>query len=184
MFADQQDMEAIIDAGCNVEEVPDKVRRVVESSAIGMSMFHGAWLKVSRHLFHLDIDRRLRDLEHHSFGAADIASFEALMQSQVKQLLQNGHKQFDKFDVQVQLLTHRIIVQVESPSDEWHVRYIALTEGLAINAGQLDMLPWEAQLLQQGDLEHTSSTVRVPDSVLHRISPAREAAQDFLGKQP
>ena len=78
-FMEEADIDALVKAGENSESVPKQVKRVVESSHIGKSMYREGWLQVSRYLYQQDIEATLKDLEHLDFDEAEVVSFKGLM---------------------------------------------------------------------------------------------------------
>lgn len=135
LFADKGDLAALVEAGADVEHIADKVRKVVESGGVCMSMFADSWLRVSRHVFITDIEQRLRDIEHHNFDSEEVAAFQSVMQSQARQLVSIGHKQFEKRETKVTFLGRQVKINVEAPNDEWELRFVAMAKSVVLNGG-------------------------------------------------
>ncbi len=64
MFANTEDVDAITVASGHYETVAVQVKRVVESSVTGKSVFKSDWLQASRAMFQATIMERLMNLEH------------------------------------------------------------------------------------------------------------------------
>lgn len=180
MFAEQSDLDAISKAGEDVEGVAASVKRVVDSSATGKSIFKGAWLTASRALFKQEVMERLRALEHLDFEESETESFKALMVAGASALQRIGHKIYKRSETTLSFMGRQVIVTLEGVNDEWEFRFAARVRTLALNSGALEPLPWEKVLFPPGSLEGERSFAKIPEALLRDAKAARSAAMQFL----
>lgn len=183
MFVDAADVDAIQKAGERVESVATAVKRVVESSSTGRSVFKSAWLAASRALFREEINERLTNLEHNDFLEAEVVSFKQLMVDGAAGLQQIGHKVYRRTEGTVQYLGQSVAVTFESANDEWEFRLAARAKTLAYNSNKLEPLPWESMLLPPGTLDGVPEFSKLPESLLCDAVAARGAALQFLDEK-
>ena len=184
LFCAGDDLTAVYEAKDNVEQAAGAVQRIVRSSAVGASMFRHAFLRVSRVLFIEKVQEKLRALEHLDFQIPDVDVFKREMVQEVGQLLDSGHKRFDKWAGKVTYCGQDFNMPMEDPNDEWSYRLDAHLKTTAINSGLMPMLPYEALLFDPGSMLGIRSHAKIPEKLLAKYVDAREATKDLIGDKP
>jgi len=180
MFVDEQDMVDIMECQGEFEKVALQVKRVVEASYTAKSVFKTALLSATRALFCQQIKERLRELEHLDFEDTEVVSFKKLMVDSSNGLQAVGHKIYKTSVSTLDFLGQAVPVPTEAANDEWEFRLSARAKTLALNAGTLEALPWEALLFAPGELHDTPQFAKVPEAMLSDAKAARSAASQFL----
>jgi hypothetical protein len=181
MLMAEEDILDILGCDDQFDKVPLQVKRVIEGSLTGASMFKHAWLQVCRALFKIDCEKKLKDVIHLDFDQDAVEDFKRCMVQTASQVVAVGGKCFERRHMIVEYISQKIDVEVESPNDEWEFSLLAAMKSIAINGGQLPMLPWEALLYSPGDLDAFPAFAKIPDSLLVEVVSAREAALSYLG---
>lgn len=150
MLVDAKDLKAILECGEKYDEVAGVVKRIVEASATGRSIFKTAWLGASRSLFVEQVRLQLDALEHCDFELSEIESLTSLMVKGADALAAMGHKVYKKCGGIVQFLSQGISVTMESANDEWEIRLACRAKPLALSSGQLEPLPLERIIMDMG----------------------------------
>ena len=92
MFADSDDLKAIASCGGRYATVAPAVKRVVDSSTAGKSMFKAAWLVASRAMFQNTILDRLKNLKDLEYAADELASFKKVHGFTARNIQSISHK--------------------------------------------------------------------------------------------
>ena len=77
--------------------------------------------------------------------------------------------------------TKDVATQMADGNDEWLFRLRPALKTIAVNTGQLEMMPWERLLFKQGQIPGVPQTVKIPEELLTEIRNGRAAAIDVLG---
>ena len=138
-----ESMLAVSKAVQEKRPVPVPALQSILNSHIGRLVFKAEDIKMRYELFVLSIDKRIRDLEFHSFSKAEMQGFTEVMLSETKRVMK-GSPGFAKKKCTMQyLLATDFKVDITSANDEWNFRLRARIHTLAVSQGLLPGMPWE-----------------------------------------
>ena len=180
MFHDVADMEKIVSAEGVVAGVAAEIRKVYAESVVGESMFYNDFVLASRYFFRQEIERQVQGLVDHGFESSELDSCSALCKRLPKELVDLGHKHFEKLWVELPFLGHTVGVYIEGPEDEYEFRVAAARKACALNSKQMAITPWEALLFEAGEIPGVPQFTKVPESQLELIYSARKEGASYV----
>ena len=133
-------------------------------------------------LFSLSRSRkRLDGLEFHDFDLVEVDSFETLTIKDADALESAGLKIYDRKPSIISFLTSEVKNFFHSIKEEAWVRKYSRIKALAINAGLVKLLPWEAPFFERtGAIPGIRTTVKIPDGLLEDIGIVRDAVAEAV----
>lgn len=192
-FATHEDVLGLVGDAANWQEVfssgqredhPLAVKRLASSTLVGESMFKGDMLKVNRATFIIDVDKRLLDVAHLDFEAGAVEAFRAACRAGAENLIQLGAKRFEKRQSAVEFFGRAVVIDTESPNDEWDWRLAAFTKQIGFNTKKLQATAWEKLLFEPGELEGIPSACNMPVQNLKTSTACRAELVDLIGSEP
>ena len=95
---------------------------------------------------------------------------------------ETGFATFEAMEVQVKFRdVEKMVAAVQSINDTWRLPVDAEIRGIAINAEQLDLMPWEKLVLGGSMVPGVPETLKVPEECLTAARKCRAMALDVLG---
>mgnify|MGYP000450175532 CR=1 FL=1 len=185
LYISEQDYEQFKESLDKETSPPLEVmkRGLGASSCLAM-MFKDVAHQIDYDQYVRNIDKRLVDLEFNGFTKEEVVSFKGIMLRSSADMLQNGHKSFEKKNEAISFLGADVVVTTTSVDDDWEYRYHAKCKSLALNAVALRMLPWESILYSRGELPGVAQTVRPEASLLEEYSNVGDVVINTLGNGP
>jgi len=181
------DIKRIVDAGdadSAIEKVAPEILAISSESCIGESLFAEKALKARRFMFIRSIKDGLIQLLDHEFLETEMKAFTAQALVGSAALVRSGVAKYEVVSSTMELHNEEVEVHVEDPDDEWEWRQLNLAKSMIFNTGQAPKTPWEALLFEENWCAKLPRYVQVPQCLLDKIRPAREAAVDYLGPGP
>jgi hypothetical protein len=107
------------------------------------SMYKAPMLSISRVLYRRQVTQCIQQLEYLEFNADDVETFQEISKKDAAKLTETGIDMFKKTPGEVPFLKQMVQCTMDSSHDEWLFPLRSAIKTVAINTGQLEMLPWE-----------------------------------------
>ena len=184
MFVDKDVLDNVINAlQSDKDPLPSELGSCLQSSRVMQVLFHGLQSRMHYLLYIVEIEKQLDSLENLSFMAGEVTSFTTLMQREAANF-PFGANEFKRKQAKIFFFMADVFPVLSCPDDEHYFRKAARMKGCAINAGDLEMMPWEEALSGAGGLSGISLHVRVPTELLADFKNCRDAVRSVCGSQP
>jgi len=129
-------------------------------------------------MFRQNIDKRIEALEDVNYADTDYQSYKDLTDADIKVLKAGGY-QLDEV-VDFKFLNFTCSRQMNSFYDVRDIALAGRIKSVALNAGDLKLLPFEDALFEVGHIPNYRQTVRVPKGYLKNYANARDAVLKLL----
>ena len=182
LFIGQNTLDHLIDCVENCRD-PDitMLQNALNGSACARVIFADLARQSDWVVFKTRASEALKNLLDNNFDETEMNSFKQLMNKEAKRLIDNGHERFSVRECEVSFMTATVKRQCRGIRKVYETMLAAQTKMIALNSGQLPMLPWEAALFPVGGIPGIPSTVRVPEHLLKKSRNCRDAALKIVG---
>ena len=126
------------------------------------------------------VTTELRTLEFHDFKSESVNDFNRLMKINVDNLVKTGYARFKKLFYDVNFCNSKLTMNCLGPADIPAFAFEGLVRSIAVQRGDVKLLPWEEVLFETGKIENVPSTFSVPEQFLEKCSNARDTALSYL----
>jgi hypothetical protein len=181
LYCQKEDLEAVLNCKTKYESIPHQVKRIIDTSEVGKSMYQHAWLRVSQALFKESIHVALNNLKFLDFEIGSVEAFQTLMNSGVATFVGAGHSLYKKIIDETPFHTTSITVEYETPHDMWHFPYLNQLKSIGIQTGKLPMTQWEDLVYEKGAIDGVPCHGTYPDELFDELRSVRQAVDDYIG---
>ena len=146
-------------------EPPAEQLRSLLSTSVGEFLFKGSAHKMRLTDFGVDVETRLKDLDHAEYAADEIENFKQVMKVRVAHLVELGLKRFDRLSFDVWHLLATVKPAAVGYTDCYHKRWASRVTAIGLQTGQLKLTAWEILLFKPGGLPNTCASFQLPDDL-------------------
>ncbi len=157
------------------------MRRAFSTSRVAKVLFQDLACTSSFQAFIGKINAELDTVEHNDFAEDDVESFRQIVRAEVRDLVESGIKAYERKETAIYFFTAKVQLVLSDLGDEWYLRLMARLKAAAVSARALAKLPWEDALYGDGAVPGFRELIKLPASVLVKVSNAREVAIRALG---
>ena len=181
LWCNKTDLEQTIASKKDFTAVSQQVKRLVQSCPPLQSMLASAWDQVSRSCWKVDILSKIKDLEHQDYDAQGMKSFRDCMTMAAVHLMAKGKKdKYKKSEVEFSFGGKDFKMDIGSASEEWQLHLDKRLQECALQAGSIQLLPWEELFWSKGSFPDVPEHCKVPDEHIDRMKSAREFALEHV----
>ena len=122
----------------------------------------------------------LDTLEFLDFSLDSVNDFNRLMKTNVDNLIKTGYERFKKLNFDITFCNSKLTMRCLGPADIPAFAFESLVRSIAVQRGDVKLLPWEEVLFETGKIDNVPSTFSVPERFLEKCSNARDTALSYL----
>ena len=181
MLIGKENMDQLTDCLVTGKDANTSVlAEVLKSSAIAKHLFGSMGLRMHYALYLTEINQQLQNLEHLNFDRSESNTFTELMRKEAQKVCPSVFKDYQKNKSTISMLGSNVSPTLTCADDEHVFRLAAKIKTVAVNVGDLAMLPWEEACLVKGEIPGVSQTIHIPADVLATAHNGRDGIMDLF----